>query len=226
MFDRFSCFFFHIFFIRKFSAFLWFMFHWLGYHSRHCCRYFFDWHLLHVKLHQAKVVPNVHDTHTQTHTTPNQFVHSIIFIHFKNVSEKKKWEKKDIVASFTHRHTSAHMRFGEHGSNVYRMMVEWNALCCRVDGGGSGGLVKTTEYFWFAYVSSFFTPFIHRSFKLNSNIDTQIMLNGHIKCVSTSRWRDSAHSKISKCITAKLWSTSIQLRIFYFHSETFRYANT
>lgn len=88
--------------LENFLLFLWFMFHWLGYHSRHCrCRYFFDWHLLHVKLHQAKVVHNVHVTFTRRHTqTANQFVHSIISFISRKLSEKKKWEKKDSVASF------------------------------------------------------------------------------------------------------------------------------
>lgn len=144
------------------------MFHWLGYHSRHCCRYFFDWHLLHVKLHQAKVVHNVHDTHTRRHTQTHntESIRALDhFIHFQQ-HPKRKSERRKTVSLLSVSHS--HMRCAEHGSNVYRiknveLLVEWKMLCVVVmlTVVVNGGLVKTTERFWSGLLIILLTPFIH-----------------------------------------------------------------
>lgn len=126
--------------------------------------------------------------HTQTHTDSESIRALYHFIHFKKTVRKEK-VRKERQRRFFPFHT--HMcELESMASNVYRItkiLVEWNALyCCVVL-----TMTMVVMVVWERQRSIFglvcFTLFIHRSFELNSHIDTPTMLNGQKKCVSKSR---------------------------------------
>lgn len=158
------------------------------------------------------------DTHRQRINSCTLSFHS-----FQENCPKRKSEKRKTTAllSFSH----SHLWVGKHGiecvSNNKNIgwMKRFVLLCCvDDDDGGNGGLGKTTEYFWLGLLHSIHSSFIRAEFSH--------WYTDHVEWPKKVREQESTYSKISKCITVKLWSAWIQLRIFSFHSETFCYANT